>query len=133
MQFARVSFYILPVIILFSVGCSGSKKVQTIESTNSKPEVVVETTAAIVGGLEALQKVLRYPEKAKAEGVETVLMADVLVTKSGNVEKISFNKETEYNFEEAARNALHQVKFKAGERNGEPINMFITIPVRFEL
>lgn len=120
-------------VILFLGGCSSSKEIQIIESTETKPEVVVETKAAIVGGLNALQKVLEHPPKAKKEEVETVLMAEVLVNKNSKVEQISFDKETEYGFEDAARNALHRVQFRAGERNGKPVNMYITIPVKFEL
>lgn len=133
MSFTRFSLSLILLISLIFLSCKSSKEVQTIQSTNPKPEVVVETTAAIIGGLDALQKELKYPQKAKNEGVETILMADVLVNKNGEVEQISFEKETEYGFEEAAEVALHEVEFKAGERNGEPVNMYITIPVKFEL
>lgn len=126
------------VLLTLIVSCSSSEKAQSIESiesTGDKPEVVVETKAAIIGGLKALQEKLEYPPKAKREGVEAVLEANVLVNKDGYVEDITFENETEtnYGFEEAAREALREVKFKAGERNGEPIDMYITIPVRFEL
>lgn len=123
---------VIPFIILLFISCNSSKEVATIESTNSKPEVVVETTAAIVGGLEALQRKLKYPPKAKKEGVETTIKAKVLVNKNGKVEDVSFEEETDYGFEEAATEALHAVKFKAGERNGEPVNMYVTIPVQFK-
>lgn len=133
MQFIRFLFYIILFVILASAGCSNSKEIQTIANTETKPEVIVETKAAIVGGLDALQKELEHPQKAKKEGVEAVLKADVLVNKNSKVEQISFDKETEYGFEKAAKNALHKVQFRAGERNGKPINMYITIPVKFEL
>lgn len=135
MHFTRFSLpvYVIPFLILLFISCNNSKEVAKIESTDSKPEVVVETSAAIVGGLEALQRELTYPEKAKNKRIEMTLMANVLVNKSGNVEQISFDKETEYGFEEAARKALYAVKFRAGKRNGEPVNMYITIPVIFEL
>lgn len=134
----RFAVYTFFVVLLLLVSCSGSEKarsIESIESTDTEPEVVVETKAAIVGGLKALQRKLAYPTKAKKDGVEAVLEANVLVNKNGYVEDISFeNKtETDYGFEDAARNALRKVNFKAGERNGEPINMYITIPVRFEL
>lgn len=129
----RFLSYLIPFLILFSAGCKSSKEVQTIGSTDSKPEVVVQTSAAIVGGREALQKELKYPEKARRNGIETTLMAEVLINKNSKIEQISFDKETEYGFEEAAREALYKVQFRAGERNGEPVNMYITIPVKFEL
>lgn len=134
----RFPVFVFTIALLFLTSCSGSEKarsIESIESTDADPKVVVETKAAIVGGLKALQKELEYPTKAKKDGVEAVLEANVLVNKNGYVEQISFENETEtdYGFEDAARNALRRVNFKAGERNGDPINMYITIPVRFEL
>lgn len=133
----RLPVYIFSSIFMLLISCSGSEKtrsIESIESTNAKPKVVVETKAAIVGGQQALQKVLEYPPKAKKDGVEAVLKANVLVNKSGRVEEISFNNPTiNYGFENEARRALRKMNFRAGERNGEPINMYITIPVQFEL
>jgi TonB family protein len=133
MRFSYLTFYIVPLTIVFFSSCNTSKKVQSIETTKSNPEIVVETKAAIIGGLAALQNELDYPRKAREKGVETILKANILVNKKGEIERISFDKKTEYGFEKAARSALHRVQFKAGERNGVPINMFITIPVKFEL
>lgn len=126
-------YFFLAVTILLLIGCNTSKKIQSIEVTEKKPEVVVETKAAIVGGLKALQKELKYPREARENGVEIILNANVLVNKNGEVEQITFDKETEYGFRDAARNALYQVQFRAGERNGEPVNMYVTIPVKFDL
>ena len=86
-----------------------------------------------MGGIEALQKKLAYPAKAKQQGIETVLNANVLVNKKGKVEQISFDSDSQHGFEKAAREALRKVTFRAGQRNGEPVNMYITIPVKFEL
>lgn len=133
MRSTKLSFCLFTVALLLLIGCSTSKKVQSTQVTEQKPEVIVETKAAIIGGLKALQKELEYPQEAKENGVEITLNANVLVNKSGNVEQITFDKETKYGFRDAARNALHEVQFRAGERNGEPVNMYVTIPVKFEL
>lgn len=127
------SVAVISFAVLLFANCKSSKEVQEIKSTDTKPEVVVETSAAIVGSLEALQRELNYPQEAKNKGIETTLIAKVLVNKNGKVEQISFEKEMGYGFEDAAREALHAVTFKAGERNGKSVNMFITIPVKFEL
>lgn len=121
---------------LIAISCSSSGKVQSPQ--NPKPEssdlvVKTSTKAAIVGGLKALQNKLKYPSKAKQEGIEAILKAQVLVTKTGKVDQISFDENYGYGFEEAARQALRRVEFRAGTRNGEPISMFITIPIKFQL
>jgi TonB family protein len=117
------------------VGCQTSKNVPASKtpSSNSGIEVKTGAKAAIVGGLEALQRRLNYPSEARQRGIETVVEANVLVTETGKVGKISFDKEYGYGFEEAARRALRQVTFAPGRKNGQPISMFVTIPVRFAL
>lgn len=134
-QLGTISFCFV-AFSLIAISCSPSGKVQSPQSP--KPEssdlvVKTSTKAAIVGGLKALQNRLNYPSKAKQEGIEAILKAQVLVTKTGKVEKISFDEEYGYGFEEAARQALRRVEFRAGTRNGEPISMFVTIPVKFKL
>lgn len=120
--------------LAFSPGCKSSGEIQISEETSkSSPKVVIEKSAAIIGGPKALQQKLVYPDEAKEKGIETVVKANVLVNKTGRIETISFDTESEYGFEEAAENALYQVKFKPGERNGKPVNMFVTIPVEFKL
>lgn len=137
MTFTRLRKIFLGVIatfFLYLVGCSPSEKMQPPEiSEEGNPQVVVKKSAAIIGGLPALQEQLVYPEEARKKGVETVLEANVLVNEQGKVEKISFDRETEYDFEEAAENALYRVEFTPGEENGEPVRMFVTIPVEFSL
>lgn len=116
-------------LLLFG-GCYSSGEIQISERN---PKVVIKKSAAIIGGTKALQQKLDYPDKARRDSIEIVLKANVLVNKSGRIEKVSFDTETEYGFQESAEKALHQVHFKPGERNGKPVSMFIRIPVKFEL
>lgn len=125
------------ISILFFVGCGSSKKVHSsgnveIESGDDV-QVIVEKLPAIVGGQEALQQKLVYPKTAVENGIEAVLRAKVSVSKTGRIENIAFDLTYGYGLEEAATNALRQVKFKPGMRNGKPIRMVVTIPVKFEL
>ncbi len=114
--------------------CSTPKKAQSPpEVVDEEVDVVTETKPAIVGGMEALYNNLEYPQKALKEGVETELNANVLVNKNGELEEISFEKSTEYGFEEAAENALRSVQFVPGKRNEEPVDTYVTIPIVFKL
>ncbi len=129
----HIPFYLV-AFSFFLISCSTSKKVESPQiSSESKPKVVIEKSAAIIGGQTALQQKLVYPDEARRDGVETVLDAKVLVDQNGKIEQVSFDRETEYNFEEAAENALYQVEFTPGERNGQAVRMFVTIPVEFKL
>lgn len=131
-HFSFITSLYLIVILALSPGCKSSGEIQISEETPN-PKVVIEKSAAIIGGPKALQEKLVYPDEAQEKGIETVIEANVLVNETGKIETISFDTETEYGFEEAAENALYQVKFKPGERNGKPVSMFVTIPVEFKL
>lgn len=133
-HFSFITSLYLIVILALSPGCKSPGEIQISEETpKNKPKVVIEKSAAIIGGPKALQEKLVYPDEAKEKGIETIIEANVLVNETGKVETISFDTETEYGFEEAAENALYQVRFKPGERNGKPVSMFVTIPVEFKL
>ncbi len=128
-------FLIISALLL--VCCSSSEKAHTsgnveIDSGNDV-QVIVEELPAIIGGQEALQQKLVYPKAAKENGIEVVLDAKVSVSKTGKIENIAFDSEYGYGLEEAAANALRRVDFRPGVRNGKPIRMVTTIPVKFEL
>lgn len=133
----RSSAYFLVLLFFcntFLSNCSSSQKTKSPpEVSNKEVNVVTETKPAIVGGMEALYSNLTYPQKALEEGIETKLNANVLVNKNGKIDKISFDKETDYGFQEAAEEALHRVQFVAGKRNEEAIDTYITIPIKFSL
>lgn len=117
----------------FTVGCSSTKKTQPPpEVTRGNVNVVTETSPAIVGGPEELHKHLRYPPKALKEDIAITLKANVLVNRNGKIEQITFEQATEYGFRDAARDALRAVQFVPGKRNGDPINTFITVPIKFD-
>ena len=130
----KIILFLTAVGSVMLVGCQTSKNVPASKTpSNSGIEVKTGAKAAIVGGLEALQRRLNYPSEARQRGIETVVEANVLVTETGKIGKISFDKEYGYGFEEAARRALRQVTFAPGRKNGQPISMFVTIPVKFAL
>lgn len=134
-QLSDISLFLLLALGAVMVSsCSTTEKTQPPpEVSNEEVNVVTETKPAIVGGMEALYNNLEYPQKAFEEGVEAELKANVLVNKEGKLEEISFDKETQYGFEEAAEDALHRVQFVPGKRNEEPVNTYVTIPIVFNL
>lgn len=133
----RIREILLVTSAFLLVCCSSSNKTHSSGNveidSGDDVKVIVEKLPAIVGGRKALQKKLVYPKAAKENGIEAVLNAKVSVSKTGKIEDIAFDSEYEYGLKEAATNALHQVEFKPGMRNGEPIRMVTTIPVKFEL
>lgn len=136
--------YIILTCICFSflsVSCSSSRDIDyssvpssDLNSDNGDSYRIVGSLAYLKGGQKALQSKLVYPQKAKEDGIETTLVADVLINKKGMVEQITFEKKAGYGFEEAAINAINAVSFEPGtDLKGNPVRMIISIPVEFKL
>ena len=116
------------------VSCGSSNNATpTYEPVSEKYQVKTETKAAIVGGMQALYRQLSYPAQARQEGIETTITANVLVTKNGKINQITFEGQPRSDFQQAAENALRSVTFRAGQRNGDAVNMYISIPIVFQL
>lgn len=123
-------FFIGFSILLLS--CSTSEKTKQAPEVNKENvKVVTETTPAIIGGLEALYQQLRYPSNSSQQTSNIALEANILVNSNGKVEQISFDEDQYPEYKEAAREAIYAVKFVPGKRNGEAIDMYITIPIQF--
>jgi TonB family protein len=117
-------------ILLLS--CSTSDKTKSVpEVTKENVKVVTETTPAIIGGLEALYQQLRYPPNTSQQTSNITLEANILVDKEGKVKQVSFEKDKYSQYKKAAREAIYAVRFVPGKRNGETVDMFITIPIQF--
>ena len=99
--------------------------------TKENLKVVTETTPAIIGGLEALYQQLTYPSNSSKQTLNITLEANILVNTDGKVKQVSFDQDKYPNYKEAAREAIYAVRFVPGKRNGEAVDMFITIPIEF--
>lgn len=122
-------------LIGFSVlllSCSTTDQTKPVPKvTKDNVKVVTETSPAIIGGLEALYQQLNYPSNSSQETSNITLEANILVNSNGKIEQISFNKDQYPKYKEAAREAIYAVRFVPGKRNGEAVDMFITIPIEF--
>lgn len=82
---------------------------------------------------EVTSKVKPYypPDRIKAD-VEGVVMVQALVSKEGEVAKTAVLKSIEGLDEHAVR-AVEQWKFKPAKSNGDPLAVWVAIPVKFRL
>lgn len=127
--------YIRILLIGFSfllISCSTTDKTKPAPKvTKENLKVVTETTPAIIGGLEALYQQLRYPPNSSNQSLNITLEANILINSEGKVTKVSFDKDKYPQYKKAAREAIYAVKFVPGKRNGEAVDMFVTIPIQF--
>ena len=95
--------------------------------------VAVEEMPEPIGGVQAIQKKIIYPDVAKKAGVEGKVFVTAFVDESGNVTNVKLLKGLGAGCDEEAINAVKQTKFKPGRQRGKPVKVQITIPIAFKL
>ncbi|MFB0515929.1 MAG: energy transducer TonB [Candidatus Neomarinimicrobiota bacterium] len=87
-----------------------------------------------IGGYEAIAAKLKYPEIAKQAGIEGTIILQVFVSDKGFVEDVVVLKGIpDTGLDEAAANAIKQVRFKPALQRDRPIGVWVAIPVHFRL
>jgi protein TonB len=95
--------------------------------------VAVEETPEPIGGIEAIQKKIVYPEIAKRAGVQGRVFIKAFVNEVGDVVKAEVIKGIGAGCDEAAIQAVMQTKFKPGKQRGKSVKVQVSIPIVFKL
>ncbi len=95
--------------------------------------VAVEEQPEPIGGIEAIQKKIVYPEIAKRAGVQGRVFIKAFVNEVGDVVKAEIIKGIGAGCDEAAVQAVMQTKFKPGKQRGKSVRVQVSIPVVFKL
>ena len=94
---------------------------------------VVEEMPAPIGGLKSIQEKVHYTEIARRAGVEGTVFIEARIDKNGNVVDAFVKKGLGAGLDEEALNAVKLTKFVPGKQRGKPVNVKMTIPVKFVL
>ena len=95
--------------------------------------VAVEEMPEPIGGIQAIQSKIIYPEIAKRAGVEGKVYVLAFVDEKGDVTNVKIIKGLGAGLDEAALNAVKQTKFKPGKQRGKPVKVQVSIPIVFRL
>jgi len=87
----------------------------------------------IVGGRGAFYLQIQYPEAARQEGIEGELRLHFFVNEEGMAERIQVEKSLHPLTDTAAVRALRSVRFRPALDEGEPVPVWMSLPVRFRL
>ncbi len=74
-----------------------------------------------------------YPEKMREQGITGVVAVSIVIDESGTVTSSSIVKSTNAEFEKPALEAIAKWKFKPGKKDGQPVKVKVTVPMRFNL
>ncbi|HVO76295.1 MAG TPA: TonB family protein [Ignavibacteriaceae bacterium] len=95
--------------------------------------VAVEDMPEPIGGIQAIQNKIVYPDIAKRAGVKGKVFVLAFVDEQGNVTKTVVQKGLGAGLDEAAEDAIKQTKFKPGMQRGKPVKVQVMIPIVFKL
>ncbi len=95
--------------------------------------VAVEEMPEPIGGIQAIQSKIVYPEIAKRAGVEGKVYVLAFVDENGDVRDAKIIKGIGAGCDEAALDAVKKTKFKPGKQRGKPVRVQVSIPVVFKL
>lgn len=87
-----------------------------------------------IGGFQAIQKKLKYPEIARKAGIEGQVVIYAKIDKKGNVIKTRVVKALgNSGCNEAAIKAIKSVKWKPAMQRDKPVTVWVSVPVKFRL
>jgi len=95
--------------------------------------VVVEDMPEMIGGMQNLYKVLKYPEIARLAGIEGKVIIQLLINEDGVPSNPIVLRSAGQILNDAAVEALLQQRFKPGRQRGKAVRVQMAFPVTFQL
>lgn len=117
-------------------GSTSGTQSDTAPSTETIPVAGLaanDNTPEIIGGKGALYLQINYPYKARVKGIEGRLKLKFTITRNGDVRQIEVKESLHPLCDSAAIQGLRAVRFRPAERDGEPVPVRMSLPIRFEL
>ncbi len=118
------------LLITFSLGLSFS---QQSVMDDEGIYLMCEKMPELIGGMDGLQKKIRYPLQAKTLGVQGVVYVQAIINEEGKVESHILAKKLGAGCDEEAVRVLKKSKFKPGYDKGKPVKVRFTLPIFFRL
>lgn len=95
--------------------------------------VAVEEMPYPIGGIEAIQNLVKYPGIARRAGIEGKVYVLAYINEEGTVVKTEILKGIGGGCDEAAEYAVKHTKFSPGMQRGKPVKVKVMVPIRFQL
>ena len=95
--------------------------------------LMCEKMPELVGGMDAIQKKIRYPLQAKSLGVQGVVYVQCIIDEKGKIITPKVVKKLGAGCDEEAIRVLKKSKFKPGYDKGKPVKVRFTLPIFFRL
>ena len=104
---------------------------------NTEPEndfyVIVEQMPELIGGLESLQREVRYPDRALRANIQGRVFVQFVVNERGEVENPRVVRGIGGGCDEEAIRVVKMAKFTPGMQRGRPVRVQYNLPVVFTI
>jgi len=120
------------IILVFVAGLTNLSSQQAVIDDEGV-YLMCEKMPELVGGMDALQKKIRYPLQAKSLGVQGVVYVQSIINEKGIIIKPKVVKKLGAGCDEEAVRVLKKSKFKPGYDKGKPVKVRFTLPIFFKL
>lgn len=146
---------ILAAALLIPALCTSAQELKTYNTSNyngqaqtsqqecclgeeEKPYVHVEQMPEFPGGLQALlqhiSNELKYPETAKDNGIEGMVVVQFVVKADGTVGDVKVTRSLDPDCnKEAVRLVRSLPRWTPGRHNGRAVTVYYTLPIRFRI
>ncbi|MEM6288031.1 MAG: TonB family protein [Bacteroidota bacterium] len=94
---------------------------------------LADTPPELVGGMDRLESRLVYPEAARRDSVEGVVVVQLVVTEAGGAENAVVIESPDERLNDAALDAIRASRFTPGLKQERPVRSPVAIPVLFRL
>ena len=145
-RYSSATIIVFAILLVTCVACTGSTSGElTTPIEEGTPEkdnkefISIERLPMFPddgdsGLLKWVQSNLKYPEIAKKNGVQGRVVVQFVVKKDGSIGEIKVVRSVEPTLdEEAVRIVKMLPNFIPGEMNGEPVDVWYTLPIKFNL
>ncbi|WP_340103503.1 energy transducer TonB [Rhodohalobacter sp. 8-1] len=105
----------------------------TMAQSSEEVFTVVDEMPEMIGGAESLYGEIKYPRAAARSGIEGRVFIQFVVDKDGNVRDEKVLRDIGGGCGEAALEAVREVKFTPGKKDGVAVNVQYSMPVTFKL
>ena len=95
--------------------------------------MVVEQMPELIGGIESIERHIKYPTIAKKAGIEGRVFIQFIVDTDGLVVDPMIIRGIGGGCDEEALRAVKEARFTPGRQNGQAVNVKMTLPVTFRL
>lgn len=115
---------------------AAEKEKYLVTTKYSKPEIykiVTSTPPQPIGGIAEIQKNIKYPEEAKAAGIEGRVFIKAYINEFGFVDNTEIIKGIGGGCDEAAVNAVKLTRFTPGMDGDKAVKVQVVIPILFKL